>query len=114
MPGGKLQWPLWVPYELYGAVDYNYGWPAWHANNGFTAAQSALNVVETIGYLVYLWIVYTYGVASTAQGSGAPDKGVFGKLAEARTVQGRWAAWAVLIAYGSALMTLSKTVLYCE
>lgn len=114
MPGGKLQWPLWMPYELYGTIDYVYGWPAYDSHSGFTAAQASLNVIETLGYLVYLWIVYSYGRQEAVEGTGAPSKKYVGWLGKSRTVYGRWAAWAVLIAYGMAVMTLSKTVLYCK
>ncbi|MCJ1254802.1 hypothetical protein MMC24_002618 [Lignoscripta atroalba] len=42
MPGGWLHSPIWVPYALYGTVDYIYGFPAWEARNGFTAAHDDL------------------------------------------------------------------------
>jgi hypothetical protein len=42
MPGGKFHSPIWTPYALYGTVDYMYGWPAWNAGIGFTAAQGSL------------------------------------------------------------------------
>jgi hypothetical protein len=114
MPGGKLHWPLWVPYELYGTIDYVYGWPAWEAKSGFTGAQGMLNAVETAMYLVYLGIVIRFGVQSSGQGVGAPDKGWIGKLGMSREIAGREAAIAVLIAYSAAVMTVSKTVLYCK
>ncbi|KAI1037088.1 hypothetical protein LB503_008880 [Fusarium chuoi] len=59
MPEGFLHWPLYVPYALYGEVDHVYGWKAFNAKNGFTAAQTALNVVETVMYLVYLYMLWT-------------------------------------------------------
>ena len=58
MPGGWAHAPIWKPYELYGQVDYMYGWKAYNEHNGFTAAQGTLNVVETVGYLGYLWVVW--------------------------------------------------------
>ncbi|KAJ9629673.1 hypothetical protein H2203_002054 [Taxawa tesnikishii (nom. ined.)] len=112
MAGGKLQWPLWMPYDLYATIDYIYGWPAYNAHNGFTAAQGALNVVETIGYSVYLWIVYSYGKPTPVEGRGAPPKSLVGRLAESRVLYGKLAGWAVLIVFGTAIMTVSKTVLY--
>ncbi|KAA6407917.1 MAG: Emopamil-binding [Lasallia pustulata] len=59
MPGGALHSPVWAPYKLYGQVDYMYGWPAWEARNGFTAAQAWLNLAETGGWsaLLFLWII---------------------------------------------------------
>jgi len=113
MPGGKWVWPLYVPYELYGTIDYIYGSRAWDAHNGFTAAQGFLNIVETAGYLVYLAIVFQYGQQEETEGRGAPSKSLVGRLGEARTVYGRHAALATLLAFSTALMTLSKTVLYC-
>lgn len=112
MPGGKYHWPLWVPYELYGRTDYVYGWKAWNEHNGFTAAQGWMNVVETLGYLFYAYIVFTEGKQSIKQGRGAPTDG--GKLSESRTVRGQAAGLAVLVGYSASIMTISKTVLYCE
>jgi len=113
MPGGKYQKPLWVPYELYGQVDHVYGWPAYNSGNGFTAAQSAVNVIECIGYFYYLYLLYVHGrTEKNVQGTGAPDQQKIGKLAQSRTVYGKAAAQAAVLLYGVALMTLSKTVLY--
>ncbi|KAK3391833.1 hypothetical protein B0T20DRAFT_456246 [Sordaria brevicollis] len=94
MPGGSLHYPLWTPYELYGRVDYVYGWKAWNERNGFTAAQGVMNAVETGMYLVYAW-----GVLSSKGGKG--DGG-----------EGRKGAMVVLVGFAAAVMTLSKTVLY--
>jgi len=113
MPGGKWVWPLYTPYELYGTIDYIYGAKAWEAHNGFTAAQGSLNILETAMYFAYLYIVYQYGQQENVEGRGAPSKDSIGKLGAARTVYGRQAGIAVLIAFSAALMTLSKTVLYC-
>ena len=96
MPGGKFHWPLWVPYKLYGTIDHVYGWPAFNAKLGFTAAQGALNIVESLGYIVYLCIAYK-------KGAGKQYK-----------LEGRNAAIAIIIAFSAAVMTLSKTVLYCK
>lgn len=112
MAGGKLQWPLWMPYELYATVDYVYGWPSYDRRDGFTAAQASLNVVETIGYLGYLYIIYSQGKQDTMRGRGAPSKKQIGWLAQTRAVHGRWAAYAVLVLTSVSLMTLSKTILY--
>ncbi|OAA56427.1 hypothetical protein ISF_07495 [Cordyceps fumosorosea ARSEF 2679] len=92
MENGWLHWPLWTPYRLYGEIDHVYGWKAFHAKSGFTAAQGALNAVETAMYLAYAW------PCLTREGR--------------RAVTGRAGAWAVLIGFSAAVMTLSKTVLY--
>lgn len=104
MEGGPLHWPLWVPYKLYGEVDHVYGWKAFRARNGFTAAQGSLNVVETALYLGYLGIYF----ASARSGGAGQGHGV------KKALTGRPAAVAVLLAFSSAVMTLSKTVLYCK
>lgn len=106
MPGGYLHSPVWKGYALYGAVDYVYGWPAFLANDGFTAAQSSLNVVETLGYLLYLGVVWREG------GRDRKEHGMKGRLGE--RVEGRWAAAAVLAGFTFSVMTLSKTILYGE
>ncbi|WPG98437.1 Hypothetical protein R9X50_00122700 [Acrodontium crateriforme] len=112
MPGGILHKPIWAPYELYGTIDHVYGWKAYHAKSGWTAAQGSVNAIETLAYFVYLYIVYTHGKPEKKQGRGAPELSTLGKLAESRTVTGRMAALAVLIAYTAATVTFWKTVLY--
>lgn len=110
MPGGKLHYPIWAPYAIYGSVDYFYGWPAIEANDGFTAAQGILNVAETVMYLVYLYIVYAYGVQEADKsGRGAPNR-ILGR----RKVVGKEAGLAVLIGFSTCVMTISKTALYCQ
>jgi len=114
MPGGSLHWPLWTPYDLYGKVDYIYGWKAFNEHNGFTSAQGTLNVVETLMYLYYLFVLYTHGRQSSAAGRGAPRPSTAGFLGQQRYVEGRNGILAVLVGYTAAVMTVSKTVLYCE
>lgn len=117
MPGGALHKPIWSPYALYGTVDHVYGFEAWEARNGWTAAQGSVNALETVAYLLYAYVVYTYGQQEATQGRGAPAKGAMGRLAalsESRTVYGGWAVLAVLLAYTTAWLTFSKTVLYCK
>lgn len=120
MPGGRFHSPLWTPYALYGTVDYMYGWPAVEARNGFTAAQGTLNIVETIGYIIYL---VTVARCFTGQGGffrsvavrsftdlfTRHDEHGAGKLV---LRGGRELAFAVLLCFSSAVMTVSKTVLY--
>jgi len=114
MPGGKYQWPLWVPYELYSKTDYIYGWKAYNEHNGFTMAQTALNLMETVLYGYYLYVVYRYGRSSSMQGRGAPKPSNVGRLGQQRCVEGEKGAVAVVVAYSAAVMTFSKTMLYCE
>jgi len=114
MPGGSLHWPIWKPYELYGKVDYIYGWKAFNENNGFTAAQTFLNVAEELMYIYYLYIMFAHGRQSTAAGRGAPKPATVGFLGQQRYVDGSQGAIAVLVGYSAAVMTVSKTVLYCK
>jgi hypothetical protein len=118
MPGGKLHSPIWTPYALYITVDYIYGWPAFNARNGFTAAQSVLNLVETAGYVYYLFVVSRYAVtATTAAGRPSHEKGRKGFLwflLDDKAVAGRIGAAALLVAFSAAVMTVSKTILYCK
>ncbi|KAF7588462.1 hypothetical protein BBP40_005688 [Aspergillus hancockii] len=113
MPSNKLHSPLYTPYALYGTVDYMYGWPAFNARNGFTAAQTVMNLVECVGYIHYLWIVYRHGVsASGGRGQRKTKKGSMWLLKADKVISGRTGATALLIAFGASLMTLSKTILY--
>lgn len=114
MPGGALHWPLWAPYALYGKIDYIYGWKAFNEHNGFTAAQTFLNVIETSMYIYYLYILYAYGEESVAPGRGAPNPAIAGFLGQQRAVPGQKGVKALLIGYTAAVMTVSKTVLYCK
>ncbi|KAL4263219.1 EXPERA domain-containing protein [Pleurotus pulmonarius] len=82
MKGGDLHW-IWSPYALYQEVDYIYGVKALQEGNGFTLAQSLLNIVETLMNLVYLYLAHV-------QHSPA----------------------AIVIGFAAVVMTLSKTVLY--
>lgn len=121
MPGGWLHKPIWTPYALYGTVDYVYGKYAWDRNDGFTGAQGALNAVETLGYFVYLYLVFAHGTeVAGSKGRGAPkaaarsDSSLLRRLARARSVGGYEAGSAVLLLFAVSVMTLSKTVLYCK
>ena len=115
MPGGYLHSPIWKPYALYGTVDYIYGFKAFNAKNGFTAAQGALNLFESGLYVFYLWIVWNSGKEEErVEGRGAPEIKKVGWLGAARRVGGKEGGLAVLIAFTAAALTLSKTVLYCK
>ena len=96
MPNGSLHAPIFTPYALYGQVDYIYGDKAYREHNGFTSAQASLNVVESAGYVGYLWVVWKYGEG--------------GK----RVLGGGWGGVACLVGFALSVMTVSKTVLYCE
>ena len=109
MPGGSLHLPIYKLYALYGTVDYMYGWPAYNDGVGFTAAQGALNILETIMYGWYLFVL-----ASRGQGTGWYRFWNKTTWTEKTVVQGDGVAQAVVICFASAVMTLSKTALYCK
>lgn len=116
MPGGRFHSPLFSPYGIYVDVDYNYGWPAWDAHDGFTGAQASLNLIETVMYLYYLYVVGN----KVATGDGF-IKGVVTKLSPLKrsgedgsriVVTGSGVATAVVVLFAASVMTLSKTILY--
>ncbi|KAL6233407.1 hypothetical protein BDW75DRAFT_191079 [Aspergillus navahoensis] len=112
MPGGKYH-SFWSGYKWYGTVDYIYGWPAFNANNGFTNAQAVVNLLETGGYLYYLWVVYRHGtVVGGSKGSRGSQGTLSRLLATDKVVAGRVGATAVLAAFSASVSTVSKTVLY--
>ena len=111
MPGGKLQWPLFVPYELYVEMDYVYGWKAYNERNGFTSAQGFLNIIESLMYVYYLYLVFTHGRKATVRRGAKATTGGF--LAQ-RYIDGKIGALATLLVFTAAVMTLSKTILYCK
>ncbi|KAK2767514.1 hypothetical protein FQN54_003671 [Arachnomyces sp. PD_36] len=113
MPGGWLHSPLWTPYALYGTIDYVYGWPAFNARNGFTAAQGFMNIIETLCLVFYLVVVFRHGETVNETGKKkAEEKGILGSLIQDRAVEGRLGAVALLVLFSAMTMTLSKTLLY--
>jgi hypothetical protein len=114
MPGGKWH-RFWSGYRWYAGVDYIYGWPAYNANNGFTAAQGVLNLAETAGYLYYLWVVYRFGTPANVNANARDSESTLNwVLATEKVVAGRMGATALLAAFSASVSTLSKTLLYCE
>jgi hypothetical protein len=68
----------------YGEVDYIYGWKAYNEHNGFTNAQSLMNVFELLMQIRYLQIRKRPGHEGQA----------------------------LLVGYSVSLMSLAKTALY--
>lgn len=102
MVGGKYHSPLWTPYALYAEIDYVYGWKALQENNSWTQTQTWFNLGEVVAYGVYLgWVL-----------GGGYEKGGR-RILEGRTLEGRRAAWAVLVGFSAASLTFYKTVMYC-
>jgi hypothetical protein len=107
MPGGSLHWLFRFPYDLYARTDYIYGWKAFNEKNGFTSAQGSMNVVETLLYIYYLYLVYSQGTQLKATRGGAKP----GFLAQ-RYVAGEPGTMAATVGFVAAVMTFSKTMLY--
>ncbi|KAG0664386.1 hypothetical protein C6P46_001431 [Rhodotorula mucilaginosa] len=80
-PGGDLFW-FWKPYVLYAKTDLVYSRAAYESKDGFAAAQSVMNVVESVLNVVFL------------------------------VLAARHSPVAVLIGAIATAMTASKTVLY--
>ena len=109
--GGALAWPLYVPYELYGRVDPVYSIEAYHSGLGWTGAQGLGNIFETLAYVAYLYIVIRYGCD---EGRADGVLGSLGVLGRRRRVHGFWGAVASLVGYTTFMVTVAKSVLYCE
>ncbi|KZP32135.1 hypothetical protein FIBSPDRAFT_849117, partial [Athelia psychrophila] len=73
---------IWKPYEIYQEISYIYGVKALIEGDGFLNAQSFLNIIETSFNTLYLYCAHI-------SWTGAP-----------------------LIGFGTAVMTLCKTMLY--
>ena len=114
MPGGRFHSPIWTPYALYGTVDHVYGWPAWHDKGGFTAAQASLNVLETVIYGYYLGVLWTRARVPRIGGQKKSTGWFIGMSEEGRRKVVDGASLAVISLFAAAVMTVSKTVLYCE
>ena len=114
MAGGAIQWPIWKPYEIYASIDHVYGWPGWERQDGFGGAQGVLNVVELVLYGLYTMIIYNHGIP-TANGTGLQlGQGIGAWYAGGRKVRGKTGNRALIMGFAAAVMTLSKTVLYCK
>lgn len=119
MPGGRLHYPIWAPYELYGRIDHIYGWPAWNSQNGFTAAQGTMNAFETSFYIYYLYVIgrristgdgFIRGVALRSfNGFARRDEKERDKIV---VKGGEDVARATLLLFVTLVLTSAKTVLY--
>lgn len=102
---------MYVPYELYGRVDPVYSIEAYYSGLGWTGAQGLGNVFETLAYLAYAYIVIAYG---RDEGRAEGFLGLLGALGRRRKVHGFWGAVASLVGYTTFMVTVAKSVLYCE
>lgn len=109
--GGAIAWPFYKPYELYGRVDPVYSPEAYYSGLGWTGAQGLGNIFETAAYFAYIWIVVKHG---RSIGKGEGILGQLGAVGVRRTVDGYWGAVANLVGYTTLMITVAKSVLYCE
>ena len=109
--GGAIAWPLYVPYELYGRVDPVYSIEAYYSGLGWTGAQGLGNIFETLAYVAYAYIVIVYG---RDEGRAEGILGSLGAIGRRRRVDGFWGAVASLVGYTTFMVTITKSVLYCE
>lgn len=77
---------------------------------GFTAAQAILNVVETLGYIWYLILVF----GSEWKGENESRERAWTRFIAKRRVEGAKGSSAVLLGFALGTMTASKTILYCK
>ena len=117
LPGGQWQHPIWTLYSIYARVDHMYGWPAWDAGDGWTAAQSLINCLESAVYVAYLAVVLAHGRPAAAGEEAALQGRRRGWeqtwVGRTNVVEGVCGARASLAGFAGATMTLSKTFLYC-
>lgn len=109
-----MQWPIWKPYEIYAAIDKVYSRAAWDEDMGFGGAQGALNAVELVLYGLYALILYNHGIPAAAGTGAQVGQGVSAWFAGGVKVRGKVGNRALIIGFAASVMTLSKTVLYCE
>lgn len=120
MPGGgKIHDYFFKPYEFYGTVDYFYGRPSWDEKDGFTGAQSALNVIETLLYGYYLLIMgkRVVGGDGFLRGVALKSLNIFARYDQQNRAKfvvlgGSDVALAVVLCFTACVMTASKTILY--
>lgn len=112
--GGKVQWPIWKPYEIYASIDKVYSRSAWDAKEGFGGAQGVLNAVELVLYGLYAMIIYNHSAPARAGTGLQVSEGVSAWLSGGRKVRGKVGNRALMIGFAASVMTLSKTTLYCE
>ena len=83
-----------------------YGWPAWNDGVGFTAAQGSLNLLESVMYCYYLYVLAMQGKETGWYKFWEKEF-----WNEKTIVQGQGVALATVVAFSGAIMTVSKTAL---
>lgn len=71
-------------------------------------------MLESLLLLRYLWIVYAHGETCQVDEHGPPAKpNRIGWLGHGRVIEGRHAGVAILVGLKPAVITCSKTAMYC-
>lgn len=96
LDGHKWHKPFFVPMDPWTDVDRIYGTQAWDENEGFTAAQGVINMVEVM-------LLVTYTLITACQG----------RRFQERAFGGQWAGIAMVVGLTASVVTLTKTSLYC-
>ena len=111
--GGRLAW-IWPGYAWQETIDLTYSWKAYRARLPWAATQSLMNYVEAAGYIAYLGLLVLYAKERPVKGRARRDVPVWEKLWNGYTVGGEMGGIAVLLGFALAVMTLSKTIIYCK
>lgn len=113
-PGGALHKPFYTPYVIYEQVDKMYSVEAWERGEGFPAAQSFMNLIETAGYFIFLGVVWRFAEESDEERDEGWLATGLSKLGFGGSVGGGWGGVACLAGLALNVMTLSKTILYSK
>lgn len=102
MPGGPIH-HLWLPYELYGNVDYLYGLPGLERGDGLVAAYAVVNFMESILYIWCAWkILWESKISQDHQGLWFQE----------RYIEGCIGNKVLLVMFATSLTVCIKTILY--
>jgi hypothetical protein len=103
MPGGPIHRPLWIPYEIYGRVDYLYGIPGLERGDGLVAAFAVINFLESTLYLWCAWKLFSESKISQY------DEGAW---FQERYIEGCMGNKVLLVMFATSLTVCTKTILY--
>lgn len=98
LPGHKWHDPIFHPIAQWAAIDHLYGEQGWIQHEGFTAAQGVINMLEVMMLMTYAFIVHF---------------NAWGGIFRERPIGGKWAARAMVVGFGTGVVTATKTALYC-
>ncbi len=85
-------------FNSWAAVDQIYGLKGWEEKDGWVLAQSAMNMLEAVLCITYVWIVWSRGTG-----------GLWSKK-----LSGRAGGMACLVGFGAGAVTWVKSAMYCR